>query len=43
VKLRGNGTVDDNSVAAPAPARAGNHHGGSSGPGADDTVHHGNG
>ena len=40
VKLRGDGTIDDNSVAAPAPAQVG-----TSGPGADDAPgdngHHG--
>jgi hypothetical protein len=40
VKLRGDGTVDDTQVAAPAPAE--DHHGGYPGSGgADDSGHHG--
>jgi hypothetical protein len=45
VKLRGDGTVDDNSVAAPAPVASDDHHGGNSGSGgsADDNSGHGHG
>jgi hypothetical protein len=42
VKLRGDGTVDDNQVTAPAAAQAEDHHGGNSGSGgAEDNGHHG--